>query len=74
MNSAIAWFTRNHVAANCLMLAIIACGAVSVLSMKIEIFPEMWHVFQLFVGKMPEARVAIDKVGAWLGGAVPSEA
>lgn len=35
---------------------------------EIEIFPEMWHVFQLFVGKMPEARAAIDKIGAYLGG------
>lgn len=40
MNGAIAWFTRNHVAANCLMLAILGCGLVSVLSMKIEIFPD----------------------------------
>ena len=43
------------------------------LPVEIEIFPEMWHVFQLFVGKMPEARAAIDKIGAWLGGAAPSE-
>lgn len=40
MNGAIAWFTRNHVAANCLMFAIMAAGLVSVLGMKIEIFPE----------------------------------
>jgi len=26
----------------------------------------MWHVFQLFVGKMPESRRAIDKIGAYL--------
>lgn len=32
----------------------------------IEIWPEMWHVFQLFVGKMPEARKAIRKIGAYL--------
>lgn len=36
---------------------------------EIEIFPEMWHVFQLFVGKMPEARAAIKKIGKYLGGA-----
>jgi len=40
VNGAIAWFTRNHVAANCLMLAIIAAGLVSVIQMKIEIFPD----------------------------------
>ncbi len=34
----------------------------------LEIWPEMWHVFQLFVGKMPEARAAIDKIGAYLRG------
>ena len=36
---------------------------------KIEVFPDMWHVFQLFVGKMPEARTAINKIGEYLGGA-----
>jgi len=33
---------------------------------EIEIWPEMWHVFQLFIGKMPEARKAINKIGAYL--------
>lgn len=33
---------------------------------ELEIWPEMWHVFQLFVGKMPEARLAINKIGAYL--------
>ncbi len=41
---------------------------------EIEVFPEMWHVFQMFVGKMPEARQAVDKIGTWLGGAAPLEA
>jgi multidrug efflux pump subunit AcrB len=40
MNSAVAWFARNHVAANCLMAAIIFGGLVAALKMKIEIFPE----------------------------------
>ncbi len=40
MNAAVAWFARNHVAANCLMAAIIVGGLVSVLKMRIEIFPE----------------------------------
>lgn len=35
---------------------------------EIDVFPEMWHVFQLFVGKMPEARVAINKIGDYLSG------
>ena len=29
----------------------------------LEIWPEMWHVFQMFVGKMPESGRAIDKIG-----------
>lgn len=33
---------------------------------EIEIWPEMWHVFQLFIGKMPEARRAIRKIGEYL--------
>ena len=32
----------------------------------LQVFPEMWHVFQLFVGKMPESRVAVDKIGEFL--------
>jgi acetyl esterase/lipase len=29
----------------------------------LEIWPEMWHVFQMFVGKMPESGRAIKKIG-----------
>ncbi len=32
----------------------------------LQVFPEMWHVFQLFVGKMPESRGAVDKIGAFI--------
>jgi len=34
---------------------------------EIEIWPEMWHVFQLFIGKMPESRRAIRRIGVYLG-------
>ena len=37
----LAWFATNHVAANLLMLLIIAGGVMSILTMKIEIFPEI---------------------------------
>lgn len=33
---------------------------------EIEVWPEMWHVFQLFIGKMPEARRAINKIGEYV--------
>lgn len=33
---------------------------------ELEIWPDMWHVFQLFVGKMPESRRAIEKIGAYI--------
>ena len=36
------------------------------LEVQLEIWPEMWHVFQLLVGKMPESRMAIRKIGAYL--------
>ncbi len=36
------------------------------LEVQLEIWPEMWHVFQLLVGKMPESRKAIKKIGAYL--------
>lgn len=39
---------------------------------KLEVWPEMWHVFQLFVDKMPESRQAIDKLGAHIQGVFPA--
>jgi len=36
------------------------------LEVQLEIWPEMWHVFQLLVGKMPESRMAIRKIGGYL--------
>ena len=32
----------------------------------LQIWPEMWHVFQYFVGKMPESKRAIRQIGAFL--------
>jgi multidrug efflux pump subunit AcrB len=37
----IAWFARNHVAANLLMLMILAGGILSISKIKVEIFPDM---------------------------------
>ena len=37
-------------------------------SVDLQVFPEMWHVFQLFIGKMPESRGAVDKIGAFIQG------
>jgi len=34
----------------------------------LEIWPEMWHVFQMFVGKMPESGRAIKKIGDFVRG------
>ena len=39
-----------------------ACGG----AVDIEIWPDMWHVFQIFVGKMPESRSAIDNIGDYI--------
>ena len=33
---------------------------------KLDIFPEMQHVFQASVGNMPEATDAVERIGAWL--------
>jgi multidrug efflux pump subunit AcrB len=41
MNGLIRWFSTNHVAANLLMVVIIAAGAMTVLSIKQEVFPEV---------------------------------
>ncbi|MHC5059480.1 MAG: efflux RND transporter permease subunit [Planctomycetota bacterium] len=37
----LAWFARNHVAANLLMLLIMVAGLMTILTIKIEFFPEM---------------------------------
>ncbi|MBN1457756.1 MAG: efflux RND transporter permease subunit [Sedimentisphaerales bacterium] len=37
----LAWFASNHVAANLLMMVIIAGGVFSIFSVKIEVFPEI---------------------------------
>ncbi|MCB2227552.1 MAG: efflux RND transporter permease subunit [Desulfarculaceae bacterium] len=40
MKSVISWFARNHVAANLLMIFFVLAGAVTALTMKLEVFPE----------------------------------
>jgi multidrug efflux pump subunit AcrB len=40
MRSVIAWFAENHVAANLLMIFLLLAGAVTGLTMKVEVFPE----------------------------------
>ena len=32
----------------------------------LHIWPGMWHVFQFFVGQMPESKRAIDDIGQYL--------
>ena len=34
---------------------------------RLDVFPEMQHVFQLAVGNMPEADDALARIGVWLG-------
>ena len=40
MKKTVAWFADNHVAANLLMLFLLLAGAVTGLTMKLEVFPE----------------------------------
>jgi multidrug efflux pump subunit AcrB len=40
MKGIVAWFAENHVAANLLMLFLLLAGAVTGLTMKLEVFPE----------------------------------
>ena len=40
MKSSVAWFAQNHVAANLLMLFLLAAGIFTALTMKVEVFPE----------------------------------
>jgi multidrug efflux pump subunit AcrB len=40
MKTAISWFAENHVAANLLMMFLLLGGAITGLTMKVEVFPE----------------------------------
>ena len=41
MKSIVAWFTENHVAANLLMAFLLIAGAITTITIKLEIFPEI---------------------------------
>ena len=36
------------------------------IDVELEVWPQMWHVFQFFTRKMPESRKAINKMGAYI--------
>ena len=36
------------------------------IDVTLRVWPEMWHVFQYFVGKMPESKRAIREIGQYL--------
>ncbi|MBW1942581.1 MAG: efflux RND transporter permease subunit [Deltaproteobacteria bacterium] len=40
MRKIVAWFAENHVAANLLMIFLLLAGAITALTMKVEVFPE----------------------------------
>ncbi len=58
MKGAISWFADNHVAANLLMLFLILAGAVTGMTMKVEVFPDtsldMISVVVEYPGASPE--------------------
>ena len=41
-------------------------AAAAGVEVRLDVFPEMQHVFQLFTGNMPEADEAIAQISAWL--------
>ena len=40
MRGPVSWFAENHVAANLLMIFLLVAGAITALTMKLEIFPD----------------------------------
>lgn len=58
MNGLIAWFAKNKVVANLLMVSILVAGMLSLSKIKMEVFPEfsadMVSVSVLFLGATPE--------------------
>ena len=43
-----------------------ALAARAGVEVRLDVFPEMQHVFQVFVGQMPEATEAVARIGAYL--------
>ena len=41
-------------------------AAVAGVEVRLDVFPEMWHVFQLAAGNLPEADDAISRIASWL--------
>ncbi|MEJ2172823.1 MAG: alpha/beta hydrolase [Woeseiaceae bacterium] len=41
---------------------------------ELEVWPDMWHVFQAFMHQVPESRKAIRKIGAYMRRALADEA
>ena len=37
---------------------------------EIDVWPHMWHVWQMFIGLMPESRRAVEKLGAYIRKAI----
>ena len=58
MNGLIAWFAKNKVAANLLMLIILVAGLLAIVNVRTEVFPEfsadMITVSVPFLGATPE--------------------
>ncbi len=36
----------------------------------VDVWPGMWHVWQMFIGLMPESRQAVEKLGSFIGKAI----
>ncbi len=36
------------------------------IDVDLKIWPHMWHVFQMFIGKMREAKVAVREIAAYI--------
>ena len=45
---------------------IVAIAAAAGVEVRLDVFPEMQHVFQMSAGNVPEADDAIARIGAWL--------
>ena len=41
-------------------------AAAAGVDVRLDVFPEMQHVFQLWAGNMPEADEAVARIGEWL--------
>lgn len=54
-------------------IAVAAAAARAGVDVRLDVFPQMQHVFQYCAGAMPEADDAVQRIGTWVAGVLDSD-